>query len=193
MRGCRGDYLEVLPYRGVERREGPAPMAALGGMRQADFYAVDGMAFRHYVVTVQGRRVRLKAVEWVELFDGFVKEGEWREVEKAFENHLRQYISACLLGCVASLALVGGRPPVEGLERRGELYLAPGLAVHVRRRSRHVTVFEVVAHVAASEAFRSLVLDAFRGAEALHWAALGRLKVARPSLFLDVFLSRVPG
>lgn len=192
-RSCRGDYLEVLPYRGVARREEPVPMALLGGLRQVDFYASEGMSLKHYVVTLQGGKARLRAVDWVELFDGFVKEGEWAEVERAFENHLRQYVSSCVLGCVASLAAVGGRPPVDGMERRGELYLAPGLAVYIRQRSRHVTVVEAAAHVAASEAFRRVVWEAFRGARALHWAALGRLRAARPSLFLDVFLSRARG
>ncbi|AEA13270.1 hypothetical protein TUZN_1810 [Thermoproteus uzoniensis 768-20] len=186
------DYLVVEPYKGVSRRAVPASPFSNGEAEFLDFYIVGGFGLSRYRILVRNGRASLRRIHDVDLFNGFVKSGEYRVVEKAFENYVREYASGCVFGCLASMALAGvsGIPLPDGaFERRGKIYHAPGLAVYVDTRGRSNTIVEIAASAQKAEDFREITTGLFKEAYGVHWAYMGRLLALSPSMLLDLFLS----
>jgi hypothetical protein len=192
-RSCEDvDYLVLEPYRGVSRRNAPARPFSDSAVEFFDFYVVGGFGLGGYRMVVRGGRASLRRIHEIGLFNGFVKSGEYRAVEKAFENYVREYASSCIFGCLASMALAGLSEvplPKAALERRGRIYYAPGLAVYVESRGRSSAVVEIAASAQRADEFREMAVGLFREAYGVHWAYMGRLLALSPSMLLDVFLS----
>lgn len=187
-------YLAVEPYRGVRRADSPAAPFRLDRAEMFEFYVVDGFGLSRYRIVVRRGKASMRRLHEIDLFTGFVKAGEYKPLEKAFENYVRDYVSSCIFGCLASLAFAG-LPDAErfaaGLARRDKIYYAPGLALYIESRGRSSAIVEIAASTPRSNVFRDIVMRMFEEARGLHWAYMGRLTVSTPSLFLDVFMPRV--
>lgn len=194
-RVCREEpsYLVVEPYMGVRRADKPASPYKLDGSEVFEFYMVDGFSLKRYRVVVRDNKASLRRLHEIDLFAGFVKVGEYKPVEKAFENYVRGYISSCVFGCLASLALAGlldAEKFAAGLARKNGVYYAPGLALYIENKGRSSAVIEVAASTPKSDIFRRIVMDVFEEARGIHWAYMGKLIASSPSLFLDVFMPK---
>lgn len=188
------NYLVVEPYRGVRRVDKPASPYRLDGSEMFEFYVVDGFGLNRYRIVIKDGKASLRRLHEIDLFTGFVKAGEYRPVERAFENYVRGYVSSCVFGCIASLAFAG-LPDAErfaaGFARKNGIYYAPGLALYIESKGRSSAVVEVAASTPKSDVFKHLVMDMFEAARGLHWAYMGKLTVLSPSLFLDVFMTKI--
>ncbi|MEZ0249230.1 MAG: hypothetical protein ABWJ97_08130 [Thermoproteus sp.] len=191
---CEPDYLVVEPYRGTFVSRSQADFfKAPGGIEFTDFYVVDRLGLKRYRLLRRGDKASLRRIHEVDLFTGFVKSGAYRDVERAFENYVREYTSTCIFGCLASLALAGISKVddiTDGLESRGKIYYTSGLALYVDLKARSNAVVEVVASAPKADAFRRIVFRLFGEASGVHWAYMGKLTVLSPSLLLDLFMSR---
>ncbi|MEL9990910.1 MAG: hypothetical protein QXP98_10090 [Thermoproteus sp.] len=193
---CEPDYLIVEPYRGTFLSRSQADFfKAPGGIEFVDFYVVDRFGLKRYRLLRRRDRASLRHIHEIDLFTGFIKSGVYRDVERAFENYVREYTSTCIFGCLASLALAGISKIDEitdGLESRGKIYHTSGLALYVDLKARSNAIVEVVASAPKVDAFRRIVFRLFEEASGVHWAYMGRLTVLSPSLLLDIFMSRRP-
>lgn len=193
--GCEPDYLVVEPYRGVRAASAHLEPASFGAAKFLEFYLVSGFGVHKFKLVVeQSGRAKLRRSYEVELFNGFIKSGQYKELERAFENFVRAYAGSCILGCAASLGLAIDPSNLfdlsAGMRKIDGLYHEPGIALYVEERSRSSAVLEVVASTAVVYKFRRILMRAFEESEGLHWAYMGRLVRSRPSIYIDVFLPR---
>jgi hypothetical protein len=187
--------LAVEPYRGVFPGSSPLKPAEAASAKFLDFYAVSGFGIAKYRLVERGKRMSLRRSHEVELFNGFVKAGEYKELEKAFENWVRAYAASCIFGCAASLGAAADIEAVAGLargaRRMGDIFYKSGLAIYIEPHSRSSVVVEAVAAVSAVDEFRALLMAVLEASNGLHWAYMGRLLRSKPSAYIDLFLPRL--
>ena len=147
---CRGRYLVVEKGRGVRAAAGQAA----GGV----VYVASGPPRK---VVVEGGVLRVE--DGLDLFEGFVKKGLWRELESAFYAAVARYASRCIY-CTALVEAAFSAPPHP---RRGS-----GIFVEVARQAKAYRVL-VVSAPGHSDAFKKEVEKLFRLSAHIYAIRLG--------------------
>ncbi|AFA39522.1 hypothetical protein Pogu_1495 [Pyrobaculum oguniense TE7] len=147
---CRGRYLVVEKGRGVR--------AATGQAAGSVVYVASGPPRK---VVVEESVLRIE--DGLDLFDGFVKKGLWRELESAFFAAVARYASRCIY-CTALAEATFLTPPHP---RRGS-----GMLVEVVRQAKTYRVL-VVSAPGHSDVFKREVERLFRLSVRIHAIRLG--------------------
>lgn len=190
---CDPDYLVVRPYRGVfVSREPLTPARTYYGEEYIDFYTINRLNLSHYYIYLN-RKIKMKKTHDINLFNGFLKAGEYEELETAFENYVSMYIKRCFTACIMSANLIGDIfsfiKIFRNLKNVDGIYVGEGISIYVKSPWRHSIIVEISSSPSASELFKQMSSELFKIAHGVHWVYFGRSAFGRSPL-LDVFFPK---